>query len=132
MTIKELASKTKQFRVLYVEDEEIVRNQMIMILSMLFKEVDSASDGEEGLEKYKTNPNKYDLIITDITMPKMNGLELSQKAKEINLSQKIVVISAHREDEFLSKIKEIGIDGVIFKPIELNNIASTFKEVMGL
>ena len=132
MTIKELATKTKQFSVLYVEDEEIVRNQMTMILSMLFKEVDSAVDGEEGLEKYKSNPNKYDLIITDITMPKMDGLELSQKIKEINSSQKIVIISAHREDEFLSKIKEIGIDGIIFKPLQLDKMALTFEKAMGI
>jgi len=132
MTIKELASKTRQFNILYVEDEAEVREQMLMILGMLFKEVDSANDGEEGLEKYKTNPEKYELIITDITMPKMSGLELSQKVKEINPSQKIVVISAHREDEFLSQIKEIGIDGIIFKPVQLEEIALTFKEVMGL
>jgi len=132
MTIKELASKTRQFNILYVEDEAEVREQMLMILGMLFKEVDSANDGEEGLEKYKTNPEKYELIITDITMPKMNGLELAQKVKEINPSQKIVVISAHREDEFLSQIKEIRIDGVIFKPVQLEEIALTFKEVMGL
>ena len=130
MDIKKLMQKTKKFNILYVEDDEVVREQMVMILKMLFNKIDVAENGEEALEEYKNN--KYDLIITDITMPKMNGLELSKEIKKINPNQKIILISAHREDEFIKEAKNIGINGFIFKPIELDEMSLVFKEVMGI
>ena len=130
MDIKELMQKTKQFNILYVEDDEAVREQMSMILKMLSNVVDVAENGEEALNKYKNN--KYDLIITDITMPKMNGLEFSKEIKKLNPNQKIILISAHREDEFTKEAENIGINGFIFKPIELDEMSLVLKEVMGI
>ena len=130
MDIKELMQKTKQFNILYVEDDETVREQMSMILKMLFNVVDIAENGVEALEKYKNN--KYDLIITDVTMPNMNGIELLKEIKKIDSTQKIIILSAHREDEFIKEAKDLGVDGIIFKPIELDEMSLVFKEVMGI
>jgi len=130
MDIKELMQKTKQFNILYVEDDETVREQMSMILKMLFNVVDIAKNGVEALEKYKNN--KYDLIITDVTMPNMNGIELLKEIKKIDSTQKIIILSAHREDEFIKEAKDLGVNGIIFKPIELDEMSLVFKEVMGI
>ncbi|MEA3384245.1 MAG: response regulator, partial [Campylobacterota bacterium] len=77
--IKELKELASKFSILYVEDESSLQKSVSTYLKKLFNSVDIAKDGEEGLELYKLN--KYDLIITDINMPHMNGLEMSKQIK---------------------------------------------------
>ncbi len=104
----------ENFTVLYVEDEDKLREKVWIYLSKFFKKVDEASNGEEGLEKYKNS--HYDIVMTDISMPKLNGLQMSQKIKEIEKYQKIIIISAYSDTEnFIESIK-IGVDGYILKP----------------
>jgi len=68
INMKELAQETKDIRVLYVEDEESVREQTMMILGMLFPHIDAAFDGEDGWQKYQNA--EYDIVFTDISMPR--------------------------------------------------------------
>ncbi|MEA2018357.1 MAG: response regulator [Campylobacterota bacterium] len=85
--------------------------------------MDTASNGEEGLELYKKN--SYDLVITDILMPKMDGIEMSKEIKEINQYQNILIISAYSDTkDFVTSIK-LGIDGYIIKPIDYEQLNLT-------
>ena len=126
--LKELNKISSEYNVLYVEDEEGIAQTLIKYLSKFFKEVVYAENGEEGLNLYQKN--KFDIVITDIMMPKMSGLEMSKEIKKIHPNQNIIVISAYAEIEnFLESIK-LGIDGYIIKPINYEDMNKTlFKTV---
>ena len=120
-TIKNLDKALKEIAydmsVLLVEDDILLQEQMKLMLARFFASVDTASNGEDALEKYKHK--KYDLIVSDITMPRMNGIVLSEKIKELNETQKIIVISAHSESDKLIELINIGVDGFLLKPIDI-------------
>ncbi|MGB5866559.1 MAG: HD domain-containing phosphohydrolase [Arcobacteraceae bacterium] len=123
--LQELA---KDIRLLYVEDEESLRDIMKTYLGKFFAYIDTAENGQVGLEYYEKN--QYDLVITDILMPKLDGIEMASKIKEINPKQNIVIISAYADtNDFIQSIK-IGIDGYILKPIDFEQLnAMLFKIV---
>ena len=127
INMKELVNETKDIRVLYVEDEESVREQTMMILGMLFTHIDAAFDGEDGWQKYQNGT--YDIVFTDISMPRIDGLELTRRIKEKNLYQRVVIISAYNTADYLFQAIELGVDGFILKPIELEKIMLNIKKL---
>ncbi|MEO1923430.1 MAG: diguanylate cyclase [Nautiliaceae bacterium] len=117
--------------VLYVEDDKDARECMKMLLEEHVKCVYDAKDGVEGLEKYKKfSP---DLVISDINMPRMNGLDMIEKIKEINEEQNILILSAYDDKEKLLRAIKIGVNDFIIKPINfdklLNKIANIEKSL---
>ena len=127
INMKELAQQTKDIKVLYVEDEESVREQTLMILEMLFKHIDSAFDGEDGWQKYQKS--SYDLVLTDISMPRMDGLELTRHIKEQDPMQKVAIISAYNTADYLLQAIELGADGFILKPINMDKMMMSIKKL---
>lgn len=121
--IKELQKVASSLNILYVEDDEDIAKTIISYLSKLFKEVVYAANGKEGLELYKEA--QYDIVITDINMPEMSGLEMATQIKEINNKQNIIIISAYSDvEKFVTSIR-LGVDGYIIKPTkyaEMNSI----------
>ncbi len=103
--------------ILYVEDDAELRNNTVRLLSSFFAEISTAENGLTGLEKYKIRP--YDMVITDINMPVMNGVKMAQQIKRENPQQVIVVISAHDEANYLLDLINLGIDYYILKPLDL-------------
>ena len=73
----------KTITILYVEDDPIMRKQTIPVFEKIFKKVHTAIDGKEGLEIFNKFSNDIDTIVTDITMPKLNGLEMLKKRKNL-------------------------------------------------
>jgi len=126
--IKELATQTKGISILYVEDEESVREQTMMILSILFDTLTSAFDGEDAWQKYQTND--YDIVLTDISMPRMDGLELTAKIKEQNPLQKVMIISAHNSAAHLFRAIKLGVDGFFLKPLEMDELLLSLKKTV--
>jgi len=126
--MKELQNETKHLTLLYVEDEDAIRTQFLITLQMLFKKVYTASNGEEGLAVYREHEDEIDLIVTDIQMPIMNGLDMSKKIKTSNNEAHIVVISAHNDLEYFSKAIEIGVDGLIIKPIQSTQLHNVLRK----
>ncbi|MEJ5167859.1 MAG: response regulator [Arcobacteraceae bacterium] len=124
MTIQDVYSKTKNLTVLLVEDEESVRIKTAQMLKDLFLTVNTAQDGEDGLNLYKnfyTSGNKYyDIVITDINMPNLDGLSMVEKMLEINQEQEVIMVSAYGDYEKLQKIINFGIKNYIKKPIEID------------
>ena len=121
--IKQICSN---FTVLLVDDEETARDHVYEILTLFFLEVLVAKDGQEALEIYEAK--KPDLIITDLTMPRMCGLELVDAVRKINHLQKIIVMSAHTETDIIVKAIKSGLDGYILKPIEANQIFEAIEK----
>lgn len=122
-SLKELKEIAKNLTVLYVEDDADIAKTMVSYLSKFFKEVVYAVNGQDGLDLYKQA--KFDLVITDIKMPKMSGLEMTSEIKNMKIEQSVIIISAHSEIEnFLTSIK-LGVDGYILKPVDyadMNNL----------
>lgn len=111
----------KQVSILFVEDNEKIRDEISLFLNkLLFKNIYVAKDGQEGLQKYKRY--KPDLILTDLTMPIMNGLEMSKKIKSITPHTPIILITSIFEKEVTEAAVDIGVDGYLFKPLSLNRL----------
>jgi len=125
-SLDELIEHTQDLTLLYVEDNKDTRESTIIILEHLFDHIIVAIDGEDGLEKYKENP-QIDLILSDISMPNMNGLEMSKRIKEINKDQSIIILSAITEIDIIKKAIDIGIDSFISKPLQ--NIEILFEKI---
>ncbi|MFA6788396.1 MAG: hybrid sensor histidine kinase/response regulator [Arcobacteraceae bacterium] len=105
----------KQYTILYIEDEKQSVELVSCILKERVKEIFVAYDGRDGLEKYKIH--RPDIVISDIQMPHMNGIELSKKIKAINPKQNIILITAFNENSALLEAINLGITKYIVKPI---------------
>ena len=131
--IKLMLEYTKDLRVLYVEDDLDLLETTSELLENYFYHVDTAYDGKNGLEKYeayeKKNNKNYDLVITDINMPNMDGLEMSEAILTKNSMQSIIVISAHNEINYLIKSIDLGINGFLTKPINQESLFKTLYKV---
>ncbi|MEA1983944.1 MAG: response regulator, partial [Campylobacterota bacterium] len=115
--IPELRKRANSLKLLYVEDNEEARESMLVILKLFFADIVIAVDGNDGLKKFKSN--NIDLIITDINMPNLNGLEMAQKIKEFNQEVPILILSAHNESDYFLQGIQIGIEGYLLKPLEM-------------
>jgi len=113
--------------ILYVEDENDSREFFSQLLQDYCTNLFIAKDGQEGLELYKKNP--IDVVLTDITMPKMNGLEMSKKILEIDEDAYIVVLSAYGESDFLHKAIDIGIHNYLLKPIDIEKLEDVLNKI---
>jgi len=102
--------------ILYVEDDIDTQKLIKRILDSSAKEVYVASDGVEGLEMYKEK--QPDIVLTDICMPHMNGLDMSKEIKEINPKQPIAIFTAFDNPEYLKQASELEIGTYILKPFD--------------
>ncbi len=117
---------TKNLHVLYAEDDESFRKDTCEILEYFFDHVDIASDGEEAYTKYllyfEKNKRDYDIVITDISMPKIDGLKLTKLIRKESERQRIIIVSAYSESNYLLEFVNIGIEHFLVKPFELENL----------
>ena len=126
--IKQLYQYSKELNILFVEDDDELRNQMEGMFCELFKSIDTAENGKVGLSKYtqylEDNSKPYDLVITDINMPMMNGIEMIHAIYEIVPMQPIIVVSAHDESDSLMQLLYVGINSFLVKPIKHKELIS--------
>lgn len=119
---------TENTRILYVEDEDSIRMMTERILIKRGAVVTVAKNGQEGLER--ATDQKFDIIISDIQMPIMNGIEMIKKLKEMQCDTPTIITSAHNEPEYLKSLNELGVDIVIHKPIELKKLLLSIDELI--
>jgi DNA-binding response OmpR family regulator len=128
-----LYNVSKHLNVLIVEDHEILRQGIIEVLSNYFLSLDSAENGFEALEKYKAfyaaNSKTYDLVISDIEMPRMNGIDLTAEIYSIREDQPIIVLSAHQDAKYLLALINFGVAQFITKPVEQDQMLQTLYNV---
>ncbi|NOR57242.1 MAG: EAL domain-containing protein [Sulfurimonas sp.] len=126
--IENLNKYAKKMSVLYVEDNEEVRASTSLMLQRTFGNVLEASDGLEGLQRYKCNSYVIDLVVTDINMPNMNGIEMIKEIKKIDHTQQVLVVSAYGESEYFIQTIKLGIDGYLLKP----TVTEQFLEALAI
>jgi PAS domain S-box-containing protein len=125
--IDELIEYSKDLKLLYVEDNPDAREMTAMILEDFFDNIILAVDGEDGLEKFKDND--IDFVISDINMPKLNGIDMCEKIREIDQEVSLVILSAHNEDNFFMKSIKMGIDAYLLKPIDIDQLTSVIYKI---
>jgi len=122
-------SELRTITILYVEDESALRKQETRIYNKIFKEVFEAEDGVEALEIFKNNQDKIDVIITDINMPKMSGLDLAREIQQIS-DVPIIITTAYTNTEYMLESLDLGIKKFINKPITINRIIQDIEKVV--
>jgi len=108
---------TKDIKLLYVEDNSELREETLEILEYYFQDIVVAKNGEEGLELYQKEFEKFDIVLSDIEMPKMDGVLMCKKIKEIKQDQIVVLLSAYDTKEHLKEAINLGVDKFIVKPV---------------
>jgi len=126
--VKEILKCTKSLNLLYVEDDELIQSAYSDLFSNLFKSITIANDGLEALKKYKNN--KFDIIISDIRMPNMNGIDFITKVREEDENILIIIYSAWNELENLKPSNNLNISGYMSKPIQTESMIKIFKKVL--
>jgi len=112
---------------LYVEDNEDAREMTTLIFEEFFKNIIVAVDGEDGYQKFLEND--VDLIISDISMPNLNGIEMGELIRAKDKQIPIIFLTAHNDEAyFLSSIK-VGISGFLIKPVDIGELVSLIERV---
>ena len=130
---KLLKNIDQQFTVLYAEDDKDVRDGTVVFLENFFKHVKIAEDGQEAIglydEYFQSNGKYFDIVITDIQMPHMNGIDFSKEVLSKNKEQKILVTSAFDDKDYLIELINTGVSRFVQKPLVLEQITSILHEL---
>ncbi|AXX89138.1 diguanylate cyclase [Arcobacter suis] len=118
----------KNITILYAEDEKDLREVTHQILKGFTKKQYVAQNGQEGLELFKKYENEIDLIITDVNMPILNGLDMVKEIKKINLNIPIIVATAFSNKEYLLEAIDIGVDKYVLKPIDIAKLLQVMSQ----
>ncbi len=119
----------KKLTILYVEDDDKIRNEMSTLLGGFAKKVFVAPDGREGLETYLKNKDEIDMIISDINMPKLTGIEMLQNIRKVDQEVEVFFATAYSDNEFLSEAIKLRVYDYIVKPIDLKHLLSKINQL---
>jgi len=125
--MNELLKYFKDLKILYVEDDECLAKEMKEMFSHFIDNIQVAYNGEEALKIYKKD--NFDIVISDIKMPKMSGIELAKEIKNITSDQEIIIISAYNDSNKLMSLIKIGISDFILKPLDFQQFLQTMLKV---
>ena len=128
LNLKELSNQTRKLKLLYVEDEEDARENTVRFLSNFFTNIVVAVDGQDGLEKFKNGA--FDIVLTDINMPTMNGLDMIKNIRDIDSDIPILILSAYSESEYFLKSIEYDVDGYVLKPLAIEQFKRVILKVV--
>lgn len=123
--MKELRILTQKLRVLYVEDEDKIREATISFLKHFFDDIVVASDGREGLESFEKGI--FDLVITDLKMPKLSGEKLIEKIKAQRPETIVIAMSGISGNEGR---ENIGSDFFIVKPASIEDLVAILTQMV--
>jgi CheY-like chemotaxis protein len=117
-------------RILLVDDEEPIVRLEKQMLERLGYQVAARTSSIEALEAFRAAPDKFDLVITDMTMPNMTGVQLSQKLLEIRPDIPIIICTGFSTKINDEKAKEFGIRGFVMKPVVMSELIKKIREVL--
>jgi len=119
----------KRLKVLYVEDDINVRNELSNLLSNFFENVYTADDGKSGLALYKEKQNDIDVIIADINMPNLTGIEMLEKIRVFDKDVPVIFATAYSDNEFLSGAIKLKVFEYIIKPIDIRKLMTVLADL---
>ena len=130
MKLKDLVKYSKTVKILYVEDNKEARESTLLLLEELFDNIVVAEDGEDGYNKFITNKDNLDLIITDLNMPKLNGIDMIDKIRDTGSLIPVIVFSAYEDkDNYINSVK-LNISYYLNKPINIKKFEPVIKKTV--
>ena len=114
--------------ILYVEDEATLQDEIYQNIKPFVKNIIKASNGYDGIKKFKENQSIIDLIVSDILMPQMNGIDMVDTIREIDLEIPIIYTTAFSDNEYMKKTIEQGIVSYILKPIDVELLVNAISK----
>lgn len=115
-------------KILYVEDDSITRMEVAKYLENRVEKLMVASNGQEGLRLYQQDP--ADVVITDIRMPIMGGLEMVRAIKEFKKPRAVIVTTAYNETDLLIECIDVGVNKFLLKPLVLHKLDTILQSVL--
>lgn len=128
--IKEKSIPHGKGKILFVDDEEAILKLVKKHLNRLGYKVKTTSKPGKALKKFKSHPEKYNLVITDMTMPQMTGLQLSKELREIRPDLPIIVCSGYSPLIDKEKAKKLNISGYLMKPVAMYDLAEMIQKLL--
>ena len=117
-------------RILFIDDEEILVELGCEILHKLGYKVESTTSPDRALEVFRERPQHFDLVITDLTMPRLTGDELAEKLMQIRSDIPIILCSGYNESISKERAKDMGIRALEKKPLVIRELAATIRRVL--
>jgi len=111
--------------ILYIEDEDVIRENITETLSMIFKNVISFRDAEDGIKYFKSN--LPDMILSDINLPNMSGIEFSKEIRKVNKNIPIILLTAYTNTEILLEATRLKLINYLIKPVIFEELFNSFK-----
>ena len=111
-----------RLKVLYVEDDESIKNELTLVLLKFFGKVYTAKDGEDGLLVYVKHKHNIDLIISDINMPKLTGIEMLKEIRKVDKNLPIIFTTAYSDTEFYREAIRLRVYEYLIKPIDIRSL----------
>lgn len=119
----------KRLRALYVEDDDNIRNELSSLLSNFFGKIFVAKDGKDGIEQYVKNSQEIDVIISDINMPYLTGIEMIKRIREHNKDIPVIFTTAYSDNEYLADAIKLKVYEYIVKPIDIRKLLTVLNEL---
>lgn len=119
----------KNLNILYVEDDENIKYELSNLLKNFVNHIYTASDGQEGYEVFLNNQSKIDVIISDINMPKLSGIEMMQEIRKINKEIPVIFATAYSDSAFLAEAIKVKVYDYIVKPINIRTLLTILNEI---
>ncbi len=113
--------------ILFVDDEKAITNMMRQVLEKLGYHVEAKLNPEKALELFKSKPDSFDIVITDMTMPQMTGAKFAEKLKEIRPDIPVILCTGHSSIIDGNKAKQSGISDYLMKPVSKSKIAKAIR-----
>lgn len=129
-----LSSQAREGRILVVDDESVLRETVRELLEAMGHQVDAVADGLEAVEAYQRHPGEYALVIMDLTMPRMDGLEAFHRIRHLDAGAHIILSSGFSEHDAILRFQDMGISGFLPKPYrlaQLENAIAPFVKPQG-
>ncbi len=124
---KEEMEKLKSLRMLLVEDDDVLRDELSSLFNKLFEETVTASNGEEGLKKF-TESGKIDIILSDINMPVMNGLEMVRRIKQADEDIPVIFLTAYSDNNYLLEALQLHVSDYLIKPFKIPDLLKKLEK----
>lgn len=118
----------KNFKLLYIEDDTTVREELSKLMSDFFAKVYIANDGQEGYEIFLNNSDEIDIILTDINMPNLNGIDLVKKVRKSS-SIPVLITTAHSDSDYLSQAIKLKVYEYITKPVDVRELLKILENL---
>ncbi len=117
-------------RILFVEDEQMLRELGREMLHKLGYQITTAANGAQALEYFQKSPNQFDLVVTDMAMPRLTGLQLAEECKKIKPGIPVILCTGFSDQVDVENFETLGIEAFAMKPLRMQEIAKIIRRIL--